>query len=229
MKTLGLIGGMSWESTIEYYRILNEMVKEKLGGWNSAKLLLYSVNFGEILPLQNEGKWKDIASIMVDISKNLELAGSSAILICSNTMHKIADEIVKQIHIPLIHVVDETAKVIKTKKFEKVGLLGTKFTMEEGFYVNRLVEIHNLKVLLPSQINRNYIHDAIFNELAQGEFKESTKKKFIDIIDDLSSQGAQGIILGCTEIPLLIKENDVKIHLFNTLTIHLKAAIKFLD
>ena len=229
MKTLGLIGGMSWESTIEYYRLLNEMVKEKLGGWSSAKLLLYSVNFKEILPLQNEGKWNEIAAIMVDISKKLELAGSSAIIICSNTMHKIADEIEKQIHIPLIHVVDETAKVIKAKKFEKVGLLGTKFTMEEGFYVERLTKNHNFKVLLPSQVDRNYIHDAIYNELAQGEFKESTKKKFIDIIDDLSSQGAQGIILGCTEIPLLIKENDVKIQLFNTLTIHLKAAVKVLD
>ncbi len=228
MKTLGLIGGMSWESTIEYYRILNEMIKEKLGGWSSAKLLLYSVNFGEILPLQNEGKWDEIAAIMVDISKKLELAGSSAILICSNTMHKVADEIEKQVHIPLIHVVDETAKVIKEKRFEKVGLLGTKFTMEEGFYVERLAKNHNLRVLLPPQDDRNYIHNAIYNELAQGEFRKSTKKKFIDIIDRLSSQGAQGIILGCTEIPLLIKENDVKIQLFNTLTIHLKAGLEVL-
>ena len=229
MKTLGLIGGMSWESTIEYYRLLNEMVKEKLGGWNSAKLLLYSVNFEEILPLQNEGKWNEIATIMLDISKKLELAGSSAILICSNTMHKVADEIEKQIQIPLIHVVDETAKVIKAKKFEKVGLLGTKFTMEGGFYVERLTKKHNLRVLLPSQDDRNYIHNAIYNELAQSEFRKSTKKKFIDIIDALSTQGAQGVILGCTEIPLLIKENDVKIQIFNTLTIHLKAGLEAID
>ena len=229
MKTLGLIGGMSWESTIEYYRLLNEMVKEKLGGWNSAKLLLYSVNFEEILPLQNEGKWNEIATIMLDISKKLELAGSSAILICSNTMHKVADEIEKQIQIPLIHVVDETAKVIKAKKFEKVGLLGTKFTMEGRFYVERLTKKHNLRVLLPSQDDRNYIHNAIYNELAQSEFRKSTKKKFIDIIDALSTQGAQGVILGCTEIPLLIKENDVKIQIFNTLTIHLKAGLEAID
>ena len=229
MKTLGLIGGMSWESTIEYYRLINEMIKERLGGWNSAKLLIYSVNFQEILPLQNKGKWNEISTIMVDISKKLELAGCSAILICSNTMHKVADEIEKQIHVPLIHVVDETAKVIKATKIEKVGLLGTKFTMEGGFYVERLIQKYELRVFLPSQADRNYIHNAIYNELVQGEFKEPTKKKFLDIIDELSSQGVQGIILGCTEIPLLIKEKDVKIQLFNTLTIHLKGAIEFLD
>jgi aspartate racemase len=228
MKTLGLIGGMSWESTIEYYRLLNQMIKHRLGGWNSARLLLYSVNFQEIIPLQNEGKWNDIAAIMVNISKKLEFAGCSAILICSNTIHKVSDEIENQINVPLIHVVDETAKVIKGKKIEKVGLIGTKFTMEGGFYVQRLTERYELNVLLPSQDDRNYINNAIYNELAQGEFKKTTKRKFMEIIDDLSSQGAQGIILGCTEIPLLINENDVKIQLFNTLTIHLEAAIEVL-
>jgi aspartate racemase len=228
MKTLGMIGGMSWESTIEYYRIINDMIKERLGGWSSAKLLLYSVNFEEILPLQNEEKWNEIANIMVDISKKLEVAGSSAILICSNTMHKIADKVEPHLNIPLIHVIDETAKEIKFNKVGRVGLLGTKFTMEGGFYVDRLIEKHNIKVLLPEQADRDYIHDAIYTELAQGQLKNSTKERFIKIIDHLSSKGAKGIILGCTEIPLLIKEKDVETNLFDTLRIHLKAAVNFL-
>jgi aspartate racemase len=228
MKTLGLIGGMSWESTIEYYRIFNEFIKERLGGWNSAKLILYSVNFGEILPLQNEGKWNEISDIMIDISKKLEIAGCSAILICSNTMHKIADDIEQEIHIPLIHVVDETAKVIKSKGIERVGLLGTKFTMEGGFYIERLVNKHDLKIILPNEVDRSDIHNAIYSEFARGEFNNTTKKRFLDIINDLHSQGAGGIILGCTEIPILINQNDVKIVLFDTLRIHLEAAVNFL-
>lgn len=229
MKTLGMIGGMSWESTIEYYRIANEMIKERLGGWNSAKLLLYSVNFEEILPLQYEEKWDDIANIMVDIAKKLEVAGSSALLICSNTMHKIADAVEDQINIPLVHVVDETAKIIKSKKIDKVGLLGTKFTMEGGFYVERLIEKHDIKVMLPNQAERDYIHYAIYEEFTKGEFKKSTKDKFIEIIDNLISQDIKGIILGCTEIPLLIKEDDVSIELFDTLHIHLNAAVDFIQ
>jgi aspartate racemase len=228
MKTLGMIGGMSWESTIEYYRIINEMIKERLGGWNSAKLLLYSVNFEEILPLQYEEKWDEIADVMIDISKKLEVAGSSAILICSNTMHKIAGEVEAHLNIPLIHVVDETARAIKLNTMKKIGLLGTKFTMEGGFYVERLTEKHGIQVLLPDQEERDYIHSAIYTELAQGQLKSSTKEGFIQIIDQLSLQGAEGIILGCTEIPLLIKEKDVKISLFDTLRIHLKAAVEFL-
>ena len=228
MKVIGMIGGMSWESTIEYYRIINEMVKERLGEWNSAKLLLYSVNFEEILPLQYEEKWDEIANIMVDISKKLEDAGSSAILICSNTMHKVADEVENHLKIPLIHVVDETAKIIKSKNFNKVGLLGTKFTMEGGFYVERLIEKHGIEVVLPNQTERDYIHNAIYNEFTQGKFKQSTKKKFIEIINDLSIQGALGVILGCTEIPLLIKEKDVNTELFDTLHIHLNAVVDYI-
>lgn len=227
MKTLGLIGGMSWENTIEYYRVINKLINKKLGGWNSAKLHLYSVNFEEILPLQNQGRWEEIASKMIEIAKNLEIAGSNALVICSNTAHKVADQIQKRIKIPLIHVVDETAKIIKSKKIEKVGLLGTKFTMEDGFYTERLVNNYNIEVLLPKKSDRDLIHNAIYNEFAQGIFKKTTKKFFLNIIEELSKKGTNGIILGCTEIPLLIKQQDVKIQLFDTLEIHLRAAVNF--
>ena len=228
MKLLGLIGGMSWESTIEYYRIINDLVKERLGGWNSAKLLLYSVNFEEIYTLQQQNKWNEIAEIFIKISKSLEEAGCSAILICSNTAHKIADKIIPRIEIPIIHVVDETAKAIKDSKINTVGLLGTKFTMEGEFYVQRLEEKYGLQVIVPDQEQREYINNAIFNEFAQGTFLHSTKTKFLDIIDSLNKKGTQGIILGCTEIPLLIHQEDVEVPLFDTLNIHLKAAVKFI-
>ncbi|TFG17209.1 MAG: aspartate/glutamate racemase family protein [Promethearchaeota archaeon] len=228
MKLLGLIGGLSWESTIEYYRIINELVKEKLGGWNSAKLLLYSVNFEEIYTLQQQNKWNEIAEIFIEISKNLEEAGCSAILICSNTAHKIANKIMPRIEIPIIHVVDETAKAIKNSKINTVGLLGTKFTMEGDFYVQILEEKYGLQVIVPDQEQREYINNAIFNEFAQGIFLTSTKTKFLDIIDSLNKKGMQGIILGCTEIPLLIHQEDVEVPLFDTLNIHLRAAVKFI-
>ena len=226
MKLLGLIGGMSWESTIEYYRIINEMVKKRLGNWNCAKILLYSVNFEEIYRLQQEDKWDNIAKIMIDISKMLESAGCTAIMICSNTTHKIADKILPKINIPLIHVVDETAKVIIGYKMHTVGLLGTKFTMEGKFYISRL-ESYGLKVLIPEPNEREYVNEAIFNELAQGKFLDTTKSKFLEIITALKEKGAEGVILGCTEIPLLIKQEDIDIPSFDTLQIHLKAAVEY--
>ncbi|MFW9901080.1 MAG: aspartate/glutamate racemase family protein [Candidatus Thorarchaeota archaeon] len=227
MKLLGLIGGMSWENTIEYYRILNEMVKNKLHGWNSAKILVYSLNFEEILSLQNQNKWDTIAEIMIEISKKLELAGSSAIILCSNTMHKIADKIQEEITIPLIHVVDVTAQAIKSKGINKVGLLGTKFTMEGTFYKEKMVKKYNIETIIPDQEERDYIHNVIYNELAQGLLLDSTKKRMLKIIENLILQGAQGIIFGCTEIPLLIKKEDVAIPVFDTLKIHLSAALDF--
>ena len=214
MKLLGLIGGMSWESTIEYYRILNEFIRSELGGWNSAKILLYSVNFEEILPLQNNNDWGQIKNKMVRICKILEIAGSSAIVICSNTMHMIAD-------------IDETAKVIKAMKIKTIGLLGTKFTMESGFYKNKLVNKYELIVNIPEKEERDYIHKTIYDEFAQGKFFESTKKKYLKIINKLKENGCEGIILGCTEIPLIIKQEDVDIVLFNTLNIQLEAASNF--
>ncbi|MFW9829094.1 MAG: aspartate/glutamate racemase family protein [Candidatus Thorarchaeota archaeon] len=227
MKLLGLIGGMSWENTIEYYRIINEMVKSRLHGWNSARIILYSVNFEEILSLQNQQKWDKIAEIMINISKKLELAGSSAIVICSNSMHKIAKNIEEKIKIPLIHVVDATAKVIIEKKINKVGLLGTKFTMEGGFYKERLKNKYNIDTIIPDQEEREYIHKIIYTELAQNIILNPTKQRILEIIKNLKFQGVTGVILGCTELPLIIKSNDVEIPLFDTLKIHLKAAIDF--
>jgi aspartate racemase len=228
LRILGLIGGMSWENTIEYYRVINEMIKDKLGGWNSAEILLYSVNFEEILPLQNANKWNQIAEMMIGICKKLELVGCSAIVICSNTMHKIAEKIESVISIPLIHVVDETAKVILSKNFKMIGLLGTRFTMKGGFYANRLTNKYKIRVILPDKPNIEYINNAIYNEFAQGKFLHSTKNKFLEIIDSLKKRGAQGIILGCTELPILIKSEDADIELFDTLKIHLKAAVNYM-
>ncbi len=228
MRLLGLIGGMSWENTLDYYRTINEMVNQRLGEWNSAKILLYSVNFEEILPLQNKDEWIKIADIMIDICKKLEAADCSAIVICSNSMHKIADEVERNISIPLIHVVDEAALVIKSEKINTVGLLGTKFTMEGGYYAEKITEKYGLTVFLPNQEERNYIHDSIYNEFARGTFLNHTKHKFLKIIGNLKQQGAQGIILGCTEIPMLIKQDDVDVILFDTLKIHLKAAVNFM-
>ena len=227
MKLLGLIGGMSWENTIEYYRVINQMVNERLRNWNSAKILLYSVNFEEILHLQNNDEWAKIKNIIVNICIKLEKAGCSALIICSNTMHKIADHVQENITIPLINVIDETAKVIKANKIKTIGLLGTKFTMEEEFYFQKLKDKYHLNPIIPIEKERNYIHDAIYNQFAQGIFLNKTKQKFLEIIKNLKEKGSEGIILGCTEIPFLIKQEDVNIPLFDTLQIHIKSAIDF--
>ena len=227
MKLLGLIGGMSWENTIEYYRVINQMVNERIGSWNSAKILLYSVNFEEILPLQNNNEWDKIKNIILKICIKLEKAGCSALIICSNTMHKIADRVQENITIPLINVIDETAKVVKANKIKNIGLLGTKFTMQGEFYIQKLKNDYNLNPIIPNEKERNYIHDAIYNQFAQGIFLNKTKQKFLEIIKNLKKKGSEGIILGCTEIPLLIKQEDVNIPLFDTLRIHSKSAVDF--
>lgn len=227
MKLLGLIGGMSWESTIEYYRIINELVKKRLGSWNSAKLLLYSVNFENIIKLQEQDEWDTLAEIFIQIAENLEFAKCEAIVLCSNTIHKIANSIEGAISIPIIHVVDATANEIKDSGFKTIGLLGTKYTMEGGFYEERLRKKHKLHVLIPKKSHRDYINNAIYKELAMGKILDSTKKTFLGIINELKENGAEGIILGCTEIPLLIKKEDVEIQLFNTLKIHLQSAVDF--
>jgi len=227
MKLLGLIGGMSWENTIEYYRILNKMIKSKLGGWNSAKIILYSVNFEEILSLENSDQWNKIADKISQICITLEKANCSAIIICSNTMHKIADQVQEKIKIPIINVIDETAKVIKERNIKTVGLLGTRFTMEGVFYIEKLKNKYNLSPIIPKESNRTYIHNAIYNQFAKGIFLDETKQIFLEIIESLKKRGANAIILGCTELPLLIKKEDVDIPLFDTLKIHLKSAIDF--
>jgi len=226
MKTIGLIGGMSWESTQEYYRIINETVKETLGGFHSAKIIMYSVDFEEIEKLQHQGKWGELTELMIDIAKRIEKSGADFVLICANTMHKMADEVQKNIKIPLLNVIDLTAEKIREKGLKKIGLLGTKFTMEEDFYKRRLTEKYGFDVIIPTEGERRIIHDVIFNELCLGEIKQSSKEQFKKIIENLVARGAGGIILGCTEIPLLVKQEDFEVSLFDTMMIHAKSAVE---
>lgn len=226
MKTIGLIGGMSWESSLEYYRIINEMTKQKLGGFHSAKSVLYSVDFEEIERLQHRGRWDELTQVMVRAAQSLERAGAELIVICTNTMHKMADDVQASIGIPLLHIADATANQITLQNLHTVGLLGTKFTMEQDFYKGRLSEKFGLKVLIPSDDEREIVHSVIYNELCLGEVKESSRAEYIRIINNLATRGAQGIILGCTEIPLLVKQRDVSVPIFDTTTIHAKHAVE---
>ena len=227
MKTIGMIGGMSWESTLEYYRILNETVKLRLGGLHSARCILYSVDFFEIEELQHKGKWEAATKLMIDAARRVERGGADFIIICTNTMHKMADEVQQNITIPLLHIADATANEIKSQGLKKIGLLGTRFTMEEKFYKGRLVEKHDLDVIIPNQDERATVHRVIYDELCQGEIKESSKTQFIEIINHLVEEGAEGIILGCTEIGLLVKQEDSLVPLFDTTKIHAEAAVDF--
>jgi aspartate racemase len=227
LKTIGLIGGMSWESSSVYYNIINETVKERLGGLHSAKCILYSVDFEEIASLQHKGKWEELTKLMINSAQQLERAGADCIVICTNTMHKMAEEIQDNIHIPLLHIADATAEKIKEQGVGKPGLLGTKFTMEEDFYKQRLEEKYSINVIIPSYTDREIIDSVIYNELCLGIIKQSSKEKFKEIINTLVSNGADGMILGCTEIPLLISQKDVEVPLFDTTTIHSKAAVTF--
>ncbi|HAF29230.1 MAG TPA: aspartate racemase [Bacteroidales bacterium] len=225
MKTIGLIGGMSWESSLEYYRIINEKVKKELGGLHSAQSLMYSVDFEQIKVLQHEGKWGELTEIMIDAAKRLEKGGAEIIVICTNTMHKMADDVQKNINLPLIHIADTTAQSIKTQKLKKIGLLGTKFTMEQDFYKKRLTEKHGLDVVIPNDEDRDIVHQIIYKELCLGSIKNESKKEYVRIINNLVKDGAEGIILGCTEIPLLINQNDVSVPIFDTTTLHAEGAV----
>ena len=227
MKTIGLIGGMSWESSHEYYRIINETVKEFLGGLHSAKSIMYSFDFEEIEALQHQGKWLELGQLIIDAAQRLEKGGADLIIICTNTVHKVADEVQESINIPLLHIADATAEKISEKGLRKVGLLGTKFTMEEGFYKDRLTEKYGLEVIIPNKEERQVIHDIIYKELVVGEMNQFSKEKFKISIQNLKKKEAQGIILGCTEIPLLIKQVDVDLPLFDTTTIHARSAVKY--
>ena len=219
MKTIGLIGGMSWESTVTYYQVVNEVVKEKLGGLNSAKVLLYSVNFEEIEKRQVSGDWDECAEILGTAAQNLEKAGADFIIICTNTMHKVAPQMQEMIHIPIVHIAEATADELKKKGIKKVALLGTKYTMTQDFYRGKLVEA-GLEVMIPDEAGVAMINDVIFNELCLGVLKEESKVAFVKEIEKLASQGAEGVILGCTEIGLLIKQEDVEIPVFDTTLIH---------
>jgi len=227
MKTIGLVGGMSWESTLEYYRVINQYTKERLGGFHSAKIVLYSVDFAEVESQQHEGRWDDLTQLMIDAAQRVERGGAELLLICTNTMHKMADEVQKGIRIPILHIVDATAAAIKSRSMKKVGLLGTRFTMEQDFYKQRLIRNHGLEVLIPEEKEREDIHRILYNELCLGEIREQSKGTFQKIIANLEARGAQGIILGCTEIPLLVSQADYRIPLFDTTTLHARAAVDF--
>ena len=227
MKIIGLIGGTSWNSTLEYYRILNETAKEKLGKSHSAKCILYSIDFEEIKELLNNEKWDEVAEVLTDISKRLERAGADFILICANTMHKIVDRIQENIDIPILSIIDVTAEKIKEKNIEKVGLVGTRFTMEEDFYKKILEEKHGIKVILPVDEEREILHSIISNELCSGIMKQDSKEKIKKIMEGLIRRGAKGIILGCTELPLIIKQEDVDVLIFDTTRIHAISAIEY--
>lgn len=223
MKTIGLIGGMSWESTVTYYQIVNETMKKELGGLHSAKVLLYSVDFAEIEEYQAKGEWDKSAEVLSEAAVNLEKAGADFIVICTNTMHKVAPEIQKHISIPIIHIAEATADELKKNGISKVGLLGTKYTMTQEFYKNKLIEA-GIEVVIPDSEGVEIVNSIIYNELCLGIISEESKKKYINIIAELEKKGAQGVILGCTEIGLLIQQPDVTLPVFDTTLIHAKKA-----
>lgn len=226
MKTIGLIGGMSWESTQTYYRLINQKVREQLGGLHSAKLILYSVDFAEIEPLQHAGDWAGTADILTEAAQALESAGADFIVLCTNTMHKVAPEIELAVNVPLLHIADATAKALQNDDIKAVGLLGTKFTMEQTFYRER-IEDYGICVVVPDAKQRDRVHSVIFNELCLGETNKKSKADYLEIIDSLAHSGAEGVILGCTEIGLLINSSDTKVRLYDTTEIHTEQAVKF--
>jgi aspartate racemase len=227
MKTIGLIGGMSWESSIEYYRIINETAKEKLGGLHSAKSLMITVDFAEIEKLQHENRWDDAAQILIKCAQDLERGGADCIVLCTNTMHKLANQISASVNIPFLHIADATAEKIVSEGINKIGLLGTRFTMEHDFYKKRLIEDFGLTVLIPNETDRNIVHRVIYEELVQGKIIDASREEYKRIMESLITQGAQGIILGCTEIELLVKQQDSRVPLFPTTKIHAIAAIEY--
>jgi aspartate racemase len=219
MKTIGLIGGVTWESTVTYYEIMNRVVAEKLGGYHSAKCLMYSVDFGEIEALQSRGDWDGVAALMSDASKKLERGGADFIVISANTMHKVADSVQAAISVPVFHVVDVTARELKSSGFDKAVLLGTKYTMEQDFYKAKLID-RGIRVMVPEEEDRERINDIIYNELCLGIVSGDSKQKLLRVIEEVTGKGAQGVILGCTEIGLLINQNDTKTPLYDTTLIH---------
>ncbi len=220
MKTLGLIGGMSWESTMPYYRIINERVQQRLGGLHSAKLILHSVDFHDIEQLQVQGAWEQAAQQLSEIASGLRHAGAEAIVICTNTMHKVADDVERVSQLPVLHIADATAEHLKQQRMTRVGLLGTRYTMEQDFYRHRLLERHGINVIIPQPKQRDEINRVIYEELCRGILSDTSRDAFSAIIDQLAQQGAEGVILGCTEIPLLVRQSDTKIPLFDTSHLH---------
>lgn len=227
MKTIGLIGGMSWESSIEYYRIINETAKEKLGGLHSAKSLMVTVDFAEIEKLQHEDRWDEAGQILAKCAQDLERGGADFIVLCTNTMHKLADQITTGVNIPFLHIADATAEKIVAAGMKKIGLLGTRFTMEHDFYKGRLIHDFGLEVVTPNESDREIVHHVIYNELVQGKILDASREEYRRIMESLIAQGAEGIILGCTEIELLVKQEDSDVPLFPTTNIHAIAAVEY--
>jgi aspartate racemase len=227
MKTIGLIGGLSWESSIEYYRFINEEVKKKLGGLHSAKSVMYSFDFEEIETLQHQGRWDEATRLMVEAARSVERGGAELLLICSNTMHKMAEAVQSSVNIPLIHIADSTAEKISDQGIKTVGLLATAFTMEQDFYRGRLVDRYGLEVLVPSEQERKIVHDVIYGELCRGIILPSSREAYKRIMETLVNRGAEAIILGCTEITLLLKQEDSSVPLFDTTLIHAQAAVSY--
>ena len=227
MKTIGLLGGMTCESSLVYYQLINEMAREKLGTNHSAESVMVSVDFGKVQPLMERGEWDKVLSIMIKAAKDIERGNADFLVICTNTIHKFAETIGREIKIPILHIVDATAQEIKRTGFSKVGLLGTRFTMEEDFFTGRLEEKYGITSLIPANEDRSKIHRIIMDELSRGIINPESKNTYWRIIRDLASKGAQGIILGCTEIPLLVTQNQGDIPLFDTTKIHARAAVDY--
>lgn len=227
MKTIGLIGGMSWESSSTYYRIINTRTRDLLGGLHSAESIMYSVDFAEMEVLQAEGRWDEAGRLLTEAARRVERGGADFIVICTNTMHKLADDIQGRVRIPLLHIADATAVRIKAAGMRTVALLGTRFTMEEDFYIGRLIRNHDLRVLIPEPEARQVVHAVIYDELCAGRIEKASKQRYIDIMARLAEQGAEGIILGCTEIGLLVQQEDSQVPLFDTARIHAEAAVDY--
>ncbi len=226
MKTIGLLGGMSWESTVSYYEFVNQGIKNKLGGLHSAKVILYSVDFDEIEKLQHSGDWESTAVILSDAANKIQSGGADFLLICTNTMHKVADKIQSAIDIPVVHIADATAESLVKGGVKKVGLLGTKFTMSENFYKGRLKSGFGLEVLVPSDKDQEIVHNIIYSELCLGDIKADSRKSVLNIIESLGKAGADAVILGCTEIALLIQQEQTNMPLYDTTTIHAAKAVE---
>ena len=225
MKRIGLLGGMSWESSVEYYRLLNEEICERLGGLHSADCILRSVDFAEIEPLQRDDRWEEAGERLAGEARGLVAAGAEILVLCTNTMHRVADEITAAVEIPLIHIADATAEAVRDHGFATVGLLATAYTMEQDFYVGRLREKHDLEVLVPDDQDRRLVHDVIYDELCVGVIKDSSRDQYRRIMAELSQRGAQGILLGCTEIDLLVGQADAPVPVFDTTRVHVQKAL----
>jgi len=226
MKTIGLLGGMSWESSSEYYRLINEGVRQKLGGFHAARIAMVSVDFAEVQALQRQGNWDELADLVTAAAQDVERAGGEFLVICANTIHKLAEAIQEGISIPILHIADATAERIRARGLGRVGLLGTRFTMEEDFYKGKLKRDHGIEAIVPEPEEREAVNRVIFDELCMGRTPESSKAQYVDIIERLVDAGAEGVILGCTEIGLLIRQEDVRVPLFDTTQIHATAAVE---